>query len=98
MKIQTKEVIGKWKKGDVIVNEGHNYIALIVSDNAGKLCAMDIDPDQDPSEVYTTDPDKVYIANNQTCFDTIEKMQDAFTAQGWHKANAVLKIEVNANN
>ena len=80
-------------KGDVIVNEDGNYIALIVGDNHNKYCAMDIDPDEDPSKAYTTDPDEIYIANNQTYFDSIEEMQDAFTIKGWHKVNAVLKID-----
>ena len=93
MKIETKKVVKEWKKGDVIVNEDGNYIALIVGDNHNKYCAMDINPDEDPSKAYTTDPDEIYIANNQTYFDSIEEMQDAFTIKGWHKVNAVLKID-----
>lgn len=86
---------GDWNIGDVIVNNKKNCIALIVKDNDGMYCAMDIDALDKSVTTYSTEEQAVYYCGGQGCFNKLGMMQSYFASEGWHKAKAVLKVHSN---
>lgn len=84
---------GDWNIGDVIVNNKKNYIALIVKDNDGMYCAMDIDALDKSVTTYSTEDNGVYYCGGQGYFNKLGMMQSYFASDGWHKAKAVLKVD-----
>lgn len=86
---------GDWSIGDVIVNDKKNCIALIVKDNDGMYCAMDIDALDKSVTTYSTEEQAVYYCGGQGYFNKLGMMQSLFASEGWHKAKAVLKVHSN---
>ena len=86
---------GDWSIGDVIVNDKKNCIALIVKDNDGMYCAMDIDALDKSVTTYSTEDNAVYYCGGQGYFNKLRMMQSYFASEGWHKAKAVLKVDSN---
>ena len=86
---------GDWSIGDVIVNDKKNCIALIVKDNDGMYCAMDIDALDKSVTTYSTEDNAVYYCGGQGYFNKLGMMQSYFASEGWHKAKAVLKVDSN---
>lgn len=86
---------GDWNIGDVIVNNKKNCIALIVKDNDGMYCAMDIDALDKSVTTYSTEDNAVYYCRCQGYFNKLGMMQSYFTTEGWHKVKAVLKVDSN---
>lgn len=86
---------GDWNIGDVIVNDKKNCIALIVKDNDGMYCAMDIDALDKSVTTYSTEDNAVYYCRCQGYFNKLGMMQSYFATEGWHKAKAVLKVHSN---
>lgn len=86
---------GDWNIGDVIVNNNKNCIALIVKDNDGMYCAMDIDALDKSVTTYSTEEQAVYYCGGQGYFNKLGMMQSYFASEGWHKAKAVLKVDSN---
>mgnify|MGYP003447361656 FL=1 len=86
---------GDWNVGDVIVNNKKNCIALIVKDNDGMYCAMDIDALDKSVTTYSTEEQAVYYCGGQGYFNKLGMMQSYFASEGWHKAKAVLKVHSN---
>lgn len=86
---------GDWNIGDVIVNNKKNCIALIVKDNDGMYCAMDIDALDKSVTTYSTEEQAVYYCGGQGYFNKLGMMQSLFASEGWHKAKAVLKVHSN---
>lgn len=82
----------EWHLGDVIVSEKKQGIALIVKDNDGRYCAMDIDG---LDKSYSTEEQAVYYCVGQGYFNKLGIMQSYFATEGWHKAKAVLKVHSN---
>lgn len=88
----TMEIIDKrtkkeeWHLGDVLVNETGHLKCLIVKDNNGKYCLMDITPN---------------IAGNYSIMegsyygDSYEKLAELYLQMSptWHKVNTKLVIE-----
>ena len=85
----------KWDIGDVIVSEKKQGIALIVKDNDGMYCAMDIDALDKSVTTYSTEDNAVYYCGGTGYFDKLKTMQNLFESEGWHKAKAVLKVHSN---
>lgn len=73
-----------WHVGDVVNNNIH--LAIIVKNNGGRYCLMDIDP-QHHESTYSTE--ELYIWGN-SC-STLEQLKISFPS--WHKVNAKLVIE-----
>ena len=86
---------GDWNIGDVIVNDKKNCIALIVKDNDGMYCAMDIDALDKSVTTYSTEDNAVYYCGGTGYFDKLKTMQSYFATEGWHKVKAVLKVDSN---
>ena len=86
---------GDWNIGDVIVNDKKNSIALIVKDNDGMYCAMDIDALDKSVTTYSTEDNAIYYCGGQGYFNKLGMMQSYFTTEGWHKVKAVLKVDSN---
>lgn len=86
---------GDWNIGDVIVNNKKNCIALIVKDNDGMYCAMDIDALDKSVTTYSTEEQAVFWCGGTGYFNKIRIMQSLFAVEGWHKAKAVLKVHSN---
>ena len=86
---------GDWNIGDVIVSEKKQGIALIVKDNDGLYCAMDIDALDKSVTTYSTEEQAVYYCGGQGYFNKLGMMQSYFASEGWHKAKAVLKVHSN---
>ncbi|QDD70186.1 hypothetical protein DM298_04315 [Lactobacillus amylovorus] len=86
---------GDWNIGDVIVNDKKQGIALIVKDNDGMYCAMDIDGLDKSVTTYSTEDNAVYYCRCQGYFNKLGMMQSLFASEGWHKAKAVLKVHSN---
>ena len=86
---------GDWNIGDVIVNNKKNCIALIVKDNDGMYCAMDIDALDKSVTTYSTEDNAVYYCGGQGYFNKLGMMQSYFATEGWHKVKAVLKVDSN---
>ena len=86
---------GDWNIGDVIVNDKKNCIALIVKDNDGMYCAMDIDALDKSVTTYSTEDNAVYYCRCQGYFNKLGMMQSYFATEGWHKVKAVLKVDSN---
>ena len=86
---------GDWSIGDVIVNDKKNCIALIVKDNDGMYCAMDIDALDKSVTTYSTEDNAVYYCGGQGYFNKLGMMQSYFATEGWHKVKAVLKVDSN---
>lgn len=94
MKIRTNLSDTTWKIGDVIADEKNDSIALIVRDNDGKYCAMDIDGSvQDKTHAYTTA--EVFMEGDIDKYDDLGAFQGVFARAGWRKVQA--KLIVNAN-
>lgn len=88
----TMEIIDKrtkkeeWNLGDVLVNETGHLKCLIVKDNNGKYCLMDITPN---------------VAGNYSLVegsyygDSYENLTELYCQMSstWHKVNAKLVIE-----
>ena len=76
----------EWHLGDVLVNETGHLKCLIVKDNNGKYCLMDITPN---------------IAGNYSIMkgsyygDSYEKLAELYLQMSptWHRVNAKLVIE-----
>ena len=83
---------GDWNIGDVIVNNKKNCIALIVKDNDGMYCAMDIDALDKSVTTYSTEDNAIYYCGGQGYFNKLGMMQSYFATEGWHKVKAVLKV------
>ena len=83
---------GDWNIGDVIVSEKKQGIALIVKDNDGLYCAMDIDALDKSVTTYSTEDNAVYYCGGQGYFDKLKTMQNLFESEGWNRAKAVLKV------
>lgn len=86
---------GDWNIGDVIVNDKKNCIALIVKDNDGMYCAMDIDALDKSVTTYSTEEQAVFWCGSTGYFNKLGMMQSLFASEGWHKAKAVLKVDSN---
>ena len=86
---------GDWNIGDVIVNDKKNCIALIVKDNDGMYCAMDIDALDKSVTTYSTEKQAVYYCGGKGYYSNIKLMQSYFASEGWHKVKAVLKVDSN---
>lgn len=86
---------GDWNIGDVIVNDKKNCIALIVKDNDGMYCAMDIDALDKSVTTYSTEEQAVFWCGSTGYFNKLGMMQSLFASEGWHKAKAVLKVHSN---
>ena len=86
---------GDWNIGDVIVNNNKNCIALIVKDNDGMYCAMDIDALDKSVTTYSTEEQAVFWCGGTGYFNKLKMMQGLFAVEGWHKVNAVLKVHSN---
>lgn len=86
---------GGWNIGDVIVNDKRNCIALIVKDNDGMYCAMDIDALDKSVTTYSTEEQAVFWCGSTGYFNKPGMMQSYFAREGWHKAKAVLKVHSN---
>ena len=86
---------GDWNIGDVIVNNNKNCIALIVKDNDGMYCAMDIDALDKSVNTYSTEEQAVFWCGGTGYFNKLKMMQGLFAVEGWHKVNAVLKVHSN---
>lgn len=84
-----------WNIGDVIVSEKKQGIALIVKDNDGMYCAMDIDSLDKSLTTYSTEDNAVYYCRCQGYFNKLGMMQSYFATEGWHKVKAVLKVDSN---
>ncbi|MGE9848950.1 hypothetical protein [Lactobacillus amylovorus] len=95
MMIETGITSEEWNIGDVIVSEKKQGIALIVKDNAGFFCAMDIDALDKSVTTYSTEDNAVYYCGGQGYFNKLGMMQSYFASEGWHKAKAVLKVYSN---
>ena len=86
---------GDWNIGDVIVNDKKHCIALIVKDNEGMYCAMDIDALDKSVTTYSTEEQAVFWCGGTGYFNKLRMMQGLFAVEGWHKAKAVLKVYSN---
>lgn len=86
---------GDWNIGDVIVSEKKQGIALIVKDNDGLYCAMDIDALDKSVTTYSTEEQAVFWCGSTGYFNKLGMMQSLFASEGWHKAKAVLKVYSN---
>lgn len=86
---------GDWSIGDVIVNDKKNCIALIVKDNDGLYCAMDIDALDKSVTTYSTEEQAVYYCGYKGYYSNIKMMESNFIKEGWHKVKAVLKVDSN---
>lgn len=86
---------GDWNIGDVIVNDKKNCIALIVKDNDGMYCAMDIDALDKSVTTYSTEEQAVFWCGSTGYFSKLGMMQSYFAREGWHKVKAVLKVDSN---
>ena len=95
MMIETGVTSEEWSIGDVIVSEKKQGIALIVKDNDGMYCAMDIDGLDKSVTTYSTEDNAVYYCGGQGYFDKLGMMQSYFATDGWHKVKAVLKVHSN---
>lgn len=95
MMIETGITSEEWNIGDVIVSEKKQGIALIVKDNDGLYCAMDIDTLDKSVTTYSTEENAVYYCGGQGYFNKLGMMQSYFASEGWHKAKAVLKVDSN---
>ena len=95
MMIETGITSEEWNIGDVIVSEKKQGIALIVKDNDGMYCAMDIDALDKSVTTYSTEEQAVYYCGGQGYFNKLGMMQSYFASEGWHKAKAVLKVHSN---
>lgn len=95
MMIETGITSEEWNIGDVIVSEKKQGIALIVKDNDGLYCAMDIDALDKSVTTYSTEEQAVYYCGGQGYFNKLGMMQSYFASEGWHKAKAVLKVHSN---
>lgn len=95
MMIETGITSEEWNIGDVIVSEKKQGIALIVKDNDGLYCAMDIDTLDKSVTTYSTEENAVYYCGGQGYFNKLGMMQSYFASEGWHKAKAVLKVHSN---
>lgn len=93
MIIKTNMSDVRWKLGDVIVNEMDNNIALIVKDNDGKYCVMDIDSSATSDRTYSTDA--VFTGDDISKFDSLGALKGAFDRDGWRKAQATLVTNSN---
>ena len=95
MMIETGITSEEWNIGDVIVSEKKQGIALIVKDNDGFYCAMDIDALDKSVTTYSTEENAIYYCGGQGYFNKLGMMQSYFASEGWHKAKAVLKVHSN---
>lgn len=95
MMIETGITSEEWNIGDVIVSEKKQGIALIVKDNDGMYCAMDIDGLDKSVSTYSTEENAVYYCGGQGYFNKLGMMQSYFATEGWHKVKAVLKVHSN---
>ena len=95
MMIETGITSEEWNIGDVIVSEKKQGIALIVKDNDGMYCAMDIDALDKSVTTYSTEEQAVYYCGGQGYFNKLGMMQSYFASEGWHKTKAVLKVHSN---
>ena len=68
---------------------------MIVKDNDGMYCAMDIDALDKSVTTYSTEEQAVYYCGGQGYFNKLGMMQSYFASEGWHKAKAVLKVHSN---
>ena len=95
MMIETGITSEEWNIGDVIVSEKKQGIALIVKDNDGFYCAMDIDALDKSVTTYSTEDNAIYYCGGQGYFKKLGMMQSYFASEGWHKVKAVLKVDSN---
>lgn len=95
MMIETGITSEEWNIGDVIVSEKKQGIALIVKDNDGFYCAMDIDALDKSVTTYSTEDNAIYYCGGQGYFKKLGMMQSYFATEGWHKVKAVLKVDSN---
>ena len=95
MMIETGITSEEWNIGDVIVSEKKQGIALIVKDNDGFYCAMDIDALDKSVTTYSTEENAIYYCGGQGYFKKLGMMQSYFAREGWHKVKAVLKVDSN---
>ena len=86
---------GDWNIGDVIVSEKKQGIALIVKDNDGMYCAMDIDALDKSVTTYSTEDNAIYYCGGQGYFNKLGMMENYFASEGWNKVKAVLKVYSN---
>lgn len=92
MMIETGITSEEWNIGDVIVSEKKQGIALIVKDNDGMYCAMDIDALDKSVTTYSTEEQAVFWCGGTGYFNKLRMMQGLFAVEGWHKAKAVLNV------
>lgn len=82
---QTKDN-SRWNLGDIIVS-CHNDIAMIVRDDDGSYCAMDITPNH--RGTYNTDPAEIDVG----CWDSLKGFKEGFQGD-WKKVDAKINIEM----
>lgn len=85
MKINFKDN-SEWKLGDIIVSD-HKEVAMIVTDDDGNYCAMDISPNH--VGTYSTDPSEI----NAGCCSSIDDFKEEFQ-DCWRKVDAELNIKL----
>lgn len=76
----------EWHLGDVLVTKIRNLKSLIVKDNNGKYCLMDITPNI---------PGNYTIMKGSYYGDSYENLAELYCQMSsiWHKVNAKLVIE-----
>lgn len=84
---KTATIEENWTKGDVLKDKD-GYKALIVQNDSKKYCLMDIDPRNNPNEIYSTNDINVY----GNPYSSLEELYSNYYAK-WHKVNAKLVIE-----
>ena len=80
MMIETGITSEEWNIGDVIVSEKKQGIALIVKDNDGLYCAMDIDTLDKSVTTYSTEDNAVYYCGGRGYFNKLGMMQSYFAS------------------
>lgn len=83
---KTKNKKEQWQLGDVLVVKNGNLKSLIVKDNNGKYCLMDITPNV--SGNYS-------LVEGSYYGDSYENLTELYCQMSstWHKVNAKLVIE-----
>lgn len=78
----------QWKLGDVVKNSNDNF-GLIVKDNNGNYCLMDITPND--NNTYRTDNIGIWGCAKTTLPELQHRR--SLVDDTWHKVNAKLVIE-----
>ncbi|OYR87159.1 hypothetical protein [Lactobacillus taiwanensis] len=77
----------QWQLGDVLEDK-EEHKALIVKNNNGSYCLMDISPESDMEGRYSTKAGDIY----DWPYSSLDELH-SINSGGWHKVNAKLVIE-----